>query len=566
MTAFKPWALGLCLLVLPGFLPAAEDLEFTLWQDGVEAFVEYPPLRVGEPVRLITHLTLLDGNQPVREGELTLILERTDGFEQYLTVDAPARTGIYLPELVPERPGVYMLTLHLEHPEAGVRRLWVDGIRVADKTGRVPSDPDHGHDHGDDHGHDDGHDHSTAEPHDDHGHPHPHEPTQPHGHEQGADDAHGHDHPHGDSGTHDDHAHDDEGDITFLKEQQWRMAFSGEFVVPREIAPRLSMPAVVEAVPGRQADVVAPMRGTLRAADGGAWVQPGMKVTAGQVLAAITPLAGLEDIAQLEADLRAAEARLALARSELERVGVLVRDGVVSERRLREAQAEHDTALGAHEAAVTRFREARGTTPQRGTSLSLRTPLDGVVVASHGVPGQVVEPGARLARVLDDRRVWVRVHVPAQDLALLETPNELRIRRPGERAWTTPTDSNLVFRGLELDQGALPLVYEVGNDTDPTSRLSLGLPLIASLATGAPQMRLTVPEAAVLDDDGMAVVIVQHGGETFERRLVRVGTRATGRVVVLDGLEEGERVIVEGAYAVLLAGRETGEIGHGHAH
>jgi membrane fusion protein, heavy metal efflux system len=566
MTSFKCWALGLCLLVFPGISVVAQDQDFTLWQNGVEAFVEYPPLRVGEPARLITHLTLLDGNRPVREGELTLILERTDGFEQYLTVDAPARTGIYLPELVPERPGVYMLTLHLEHPQAGVRRLWVDGIRVADENGRVPPDPGHGHDHG--HGDDHGHDHLTAEPHADHGHEHPHESGAPHGHDHGTDEAHGHDHPHGDPGAHDDHghAHDDEGYITFLKEQQWRMAFAGEFVVTQEIAPRLSMPAVVEAVPGRQAEVIAPIRGTLRAADGSAWVQPGMKVTAGQVLAAITPLAGLEDIAQLEADLRAAEARLALARSELERVRVLVRDGVVSERRLREAQAEHDTALGAHEAAVTRFREASGTTAARSTSLSLRAPLDGVVVASHGAPGQVVEPGARIARVLDDRRVWVRVHVPAQDLALLETPHDLRIRRPGERAWTAPVDSNLVFRGLELDQGALPLVYEVDNATDPTSRLSLGLPLIASVATGTPRTLLTVPEAAVLDDDAMAVVIVQHGGETFERRLVRLGTRATGRVAVLDGLEEGERVIVEGAYAVLLAGRETGEIGHGHAH
>ncbi|MFW5453425.1 efflux RND transporter periplasmic adaptor subunit [Thioalkalivibrio sulfidiphilus] len=560
---YKRWTLGLCLLIAPGFL-IAEDLDFTLWQDGVEAFVEYPALRVGESARLITHLTLLDGNQPVREGELTLILERADGFEQYLIVDAPARTGIYLPELVPERPGIYTLTLHLEHPQAGVRRLWVEGIRVADESGRVPSDPGHGHDHGDEHGHE----HPTAEPHGDHGHEHPQESAAAHGHDHGADDAHGHDHPHEDSGAQGDHghAHDEESYITFLKEQQWRMAFSGEFVITQEIAPRLSMPAVVEAVPGRQAEVVAPMRGTLRAADGSAWVQPGMKVTAGQALAAITPLAGLEDIAQLEADLRAAEARLALARSELERVRVLVTDGVVSERRLREAQAEHDTALGAHEAAVTRFRGSRGTTPARGTSLSLRTPMDGVVVASHGAPGQVVEAGARIARVLDDRRVWVRVHVPAQDLALLETPHDLRIRRPGDRAWTTPVESILVYRGLELDQGALPLVYEVDNTTDPGSHLSVGLPLIASLATGAPQTRLTVPESAVLDDDGMAVVIVQHGGESFERRLVRLGTRATGRVAVLDGLEAGERVIVEGAYAVLLAGRETGEIGHGHAH
>ncbi|HSP00748.1 MAG TPA: hypothetical protein VLN90_04715, partial [Thioalkalivibrio sp.] len=194
MTLFtcKGWALGLCLLITPAFL-VAEDQDFTLWQDGVEAFVEYPALRVGEPARMITHLTLLDGNHPVREGELTLILERADGFEQYLTVDAPARTGIYLPELMPERPGIYTLTLNLEHPQAGVRRLWVEGIRVADESGRVPSDPGHGHDHGDEHGHE----HPTAEPHGDQGHESLLESETAHGHAHGSDGAHGQDDNHG---------------------------------------------------------------------------------------------------------------------------------------------------------------------------------------------------------------------------------------------------------------------------------------------------------------------------------------------------------------------------------
>jgi membrane fusion protein, heavy metal efflux system len=519
------WGLALCLCVTQALASiSAEELEFTVWQDGMEAFVEYPALRVGEPARLITHLTLLEGNRPVREGELTLILERADGFEQWLRIAAPARTGIYLPELVPERPGTYTLTLHLEHPEAGVRRVWVEGIRISDAAGRV--DADHDHDHGEE------------------------------------DHADGHDHDHGAE----DHGHDDEGQITFLKEQQWRMEFASEFAIREPIARRLSLPAVVEAVPGRHAQVVSPSRGTLRPAEDQPWPQPGLSVRAGQAIAELTSLAGTEDTAQLEADLQASEARLRVAQAELSRVQGLVRDGVIPQRRLLEAEAEAATARGARDAAAARHREARGGGDGQTAGFALRTPLEGVITAIHAAPGQVVEANTPVASVLDDRHVWIRVLVPAQDLALIDTPEDLRIRLPGSREWHGLPDAKLVFRGHTLEQGSLPLVYEADNTGEGSRRLPPGLPLIASLAAGPAEARLTVPEDAVLDDDGVAVVMVMHGGETFERRPVRPGIRAAGRVAIVDGLEEHERVVTRGAYAVMLAGRETGGIDHGHAH
>lgn len=540
---FKNWGLALCLSIAQ-ITPAlsAEDLEFTVWRDGMEAFVEYPPLRAGEPARLITHLTLLEGNRPVQAGELTLILERHDGFEQALRVPAPSRTGIYLPEITPQRPGLYTLTLHLEHPDAGVRRVWVDGIRVHDAAGRA--EPDHGHEHSDAGAHDHAHG-------DDHRH--------------GDDPAHGegqeHEHEHGDGPARSQDEH-----ISFLKEQQWRMEFASEFVVREPIARRLNLPAVVEAVPGRHVEIVAPSRGTLRPAEGQSWPRPGLAVRAGQAIAELTSLAGTEDTAQLQADLQATEARLRVARAELERVQGLVRDGVIPQRRLLEAEAEEATTRAARDAAATRHREARGGSDARAGGLVLRAPLAGVVIASHAAPGQVVEAGSPVASVLDNRRVWIRVLVPGQDLGLIDRPEQLRIRRPGTRDWEALPNAVLVYRGHTLEQGALPLVYETDNSGENTGRLPLGLPLIASLAAGPIESHLTVPETAVLDDDGVAVVMVMHGGETFERRSVRLGVRAAGRVAIVDGLDEGERVVTRGAYAVMLAGRDTSDIGHGHAH
>jgi multidrug efflux pump subunit AcrA (membrane-fusion protein) len=77
---------------------------------------------------------------------------------------------------------------------------------------------------------------------------------------------------------------------------------------------------------------------------------------------------------------------------------------------------------------------------------------------------------------------------------------------------------------------------------------------------------LTVPERALIDDNGVAVVMVQTGGERFERRPVRTGIRAAGRVAIESGLQPGDRVVIDGAWATLLAGRDNDRAGHGHSH
>jgi multidrug efflux pump subunit AcrA (membrane-fusion protein) len=84
--------------------------------------------------------------------------------------------------------------------------------------------------------------------------------------------------------------------------------------------------------------------------------------------------------------------------------------------------------------------------------------------------------------------------------------------------------------------------------------------------TGEARLGLTVPDSAVFDDAGQTVVYVMLGGESFQRRIVRLGIRDTDRVQVLSGVEPGERVVSRGAYLLRLASSAPLEVGHGHAH
>jgi len=96
--------------------------------------------------------------------------------------------------------------------------------------------------------------------------------------------------------------------------------------------------------------------------------------------------------------------------------------------------------------------------------------------------------------------------------------------------------------------------------------LRIGMAAKAQVFAGAAREVVAVPASAVIDENGMATVFVMTGGESFERRQVRIGARDGDWVEVVDGLESGQRVVSRGAWLVKLASTKTGEIGHGHAH
>jgi len=83
----------------------------TQWTNTMELFMEYPVLTADESGRFIIHLTILDGFQPVRDGEVRLIFVSNDGQTHEVTDSGLLREGIFAPTVTLRDPGNYDLVI-----------------------------------------------------------------------------------------------------------------------------------------------------------------------------------------------------------------------------------------------------------------------------------------------------------------------------------------------------------------------------------------------------------------------------------------------------------------------
>jgi multidrug efflux pump subunit AcrA (membrane-fusion protein) len=133
------------------------------------------------------------------------------------------------------------------------------------------------------------------------------------------------------------------------------------------------------------------------------------------------------------------------------------------------------------------------------------------------------------------------------------------------RAITGEGRGHWVSLGLEVDLATrtVPLIYEVAN-ADGALRIGQSVDLFVT--TGRAEATLALPAEAILEEGGRPIAFVQLGGETFAKRELTLGLRDEARVQVLAGVQEGERVVTRGAYAVKLAAMSSAIPAHGHAH
>jgi membrane fusion protein, heavy metal efflux system len=183
-------------------------------------------------------------------------------------------------------------------------------------------------------------------------------------------------------------------------------------------------------------------------------------------------------------------------------------------------------------------------------------------------PGAFAQEGALLFHIADRSKLWLELRVPESDAARLASPTGAAFRVAGDE------------RSIEIIPGRNGRLIAVGGVVDVTTRtvpvvfeftaadrnLPIGMAVQAQVFAGGARDAVAIPASSVLDEGGMAVVFVQAGGESFERRTVRLGAREGDWVEVLDGLTPGSRVVSRGAYLVKLASTGTAQIGHGHAH
>ena len=356
--------------------------------------------------------------------------------------------------------------------------------------------------------------------------------------------------------------HDDEG-IVFTKEQQWKVDFATREVVTRPIRSAIAATGVLRARPDGEAQLIAAATGQVQSA--GSFPRLGQTVKKGQLLAYLVPrLGGETDLATLQAAANKAQVERDLAQQELARMEALYREEAVPEKRVLAARAA--AALARAELAVAQQR--LGQVGGAGGGIPLRAPVSGTLADVRVSPGAFAQEGTLLFHIADRSRLWLELRVPESDAARLASPSGAAFKVAGKEASVeivAGKNGKLVAVGGVVDAATrtVPVVFEF---TPGDLALPIGMAVQAQVFAGGAREAVAIPALSVLDEGGMSVVFVMTGGESFERRQVRLGAREGDWVEVLDGLTPGQRVVSRGTYLVKLASTGTAQIGHGHAH
>ncbi len=272
------------------------------------------------------------------------------------------------------------------------------------------------------------------------------------------------------------------------------------------------------------------------------------------------PLVELESVAIGEAQgaYLEAEAALALARRTFERQARLREELISSEKEYLQAKQELDASeirAGAALGKLTRLGmdsgSVRSLSQQHAKGrVVLRAPADGVVLAMHAVPGEVVKTEESLITLGDSSSVWVWANMYEREMAV--------VRRAQSRQKLAAMVAVKAYPGEELP-GTVDFVSPAMEESSRTVKLRIEVPnhgglllagMFANVRVFLPgeDEALAVPAGAVLEDEGRSFLFVHHHGDYYVRRPVTRGRAWEGWVEVKQGLSGGESVVTDGAF------------------
>jgi len=276
-------------------------------------------------------------------------------------------------------------------------------------------------------------------------------------------------------------------------------------------------------------------------------VQAGDRVVRGQLLAELETDSIRLQLKQAEAGVAVAEASHADALRNKERMDRLIKESAVSEQQREKVQLGFDSAVAQLEQARAGLNLAR-----HALDVSImRAPFSGVIASKNAEVGDVINPmmggfgggAGGVLTLMDYSRVKLVVAVSSEDIG--------RIRKGQEAVLRAGSFPGRDFRGS---------VNVVNLTADPLSK-KFGVEVVIANGDGAlrpgtfgdlvfevqsHENALVVPQTAILEN---AYVFVVDGGKAA-KKTVALGIQNTTMVEILDGLAEGDAVVVEGNFGL----------------
>jgi Cu(I)/Ag(I) efflux system membrane fusion protein len=210
---------------------------------------------------------------------------------------------------------------------------------------------------------------------------------------------------------------------------------------------------------------------------------------------------------------------------------------------IRAAARQRLGVLGMPESAIRRIESERKTV----ATTTLYAPVDGVVAELGVREGASFMAGAPLFRINSLRKVWAIAQIPEAQAATVAAGAKVSVRAT---AWPEEEFFGHVVALLpDVDAATrtLPVRLEIEN---PKSRLVPGMFVSMEFEMAASTPQLLVPSEAVIATGSRSVVVVARDAGGFDVVKVKTGSESAGRTEILEGLAEGQQVVISGQFLI----------------
>lgn len=300
--------------------------------------------------------------------------------------------------------------------------------------------------------------------------------------------------------------------------------------VTHEKMPRL-LTLTGSVVADRQSEIAANVSGRVTAT----YVERGMPVKAGQVIAVVDARAAGFQAAAATAQSQAAQTQVALAKQECDRADTLFGQGAI-------AKSEYDRLKSQCTAQLYNANAAQANADLAGKLAGdtvIRAPMDGIIGERYVNVGEYVQPPTRVASVFSVNPARISISVPEPAVGRIKEGQSLDIEVSSWPDRKFPATVRFVSPALRAQTRDLIIEASAKNED---GALKPGMFATVKLVTGEEEQP-TVPVDAIKTDGNVRRLFVAKN-QTAVEVVVRTGLTKDGRIAVFEPFAADTQVIV----------------------
>jgi RND family efflux transporter MFP subunit len=342
-------------------------------------------------------------------------------------------------------------------------------------------------------------------------------------------------------------------EITYLKEQAWKVEFANAAVTRQMFTNVIRTSGQILAAPGDEVMVTAKASGTVHFAVKNATI--GSEISSGSRLFTIS--SGDLIVGNLDANYQETKAKLDKMKVDFDRATELVKDQLISAKEFQDTKLQYEMAKIAFSTVSRNY---------SGTAQTISSPMSGFLKNIMVTEGQLVEPGTPLATISKNKNLILQANLSQKYFHLLNVIRSANIKTPFVS--NDNTSDSITARVISFGKSTssnvpfVPITFEIDN----RGSIIPGSVVEVFLKTDPIPNALVIPVSALIEEQGTFFVFVQTGGESFEKREIKLGANDGQNTQVISGVMEGERVVTKGAYQIKLSMASGTLPAHGHEH